>query len=144
MASATVLYTPEVLALTTALAAYRLDDTLMRRSEARSRSCGSTLTLGLAFDAEGRIERVGIRSQACAIGQASAAIFAQAAVGRSAEEIAASAQAVTRWLAGEGALPDWPGLATIAAARDYPGRHGALLLPWNAALQLLSYNAAAG
>lgn len=144
MASATVLYTPEVLALTTALAAYRLDDTFLLRSEARSRSCGSTLTLGLALDAQNRVERVGVRSQACAVGQASAAIFAQAAVGRSTEEIAAAADAVTRWVAGEGTLPDWPGLATIAKARDYPGRHGALLLPWNAALQLLSYRAAAG
>jgi NifU-like protein involved in Fe-S cluster formation len=144
MASATVLYTPDVLALTTALAAYRLDDALTLRSEARSRSCGSTLTLGLALGAEDRVERVGIRSQACAIGQASAAIFAQAAVGRTTEEIAATAHAVTRWVAGEGELPEWPGLVTIAAARDYPGRHGALLLPWNAALQLLSYNAAAG
>lgn len=144
MASATVLYTPEVLALTTALAAYRLDDALTLRSEARSRSCGSTLILGWALDADNRVERVGIRSQACAIGQASAAIFAQAAVGRTGQEIAATAQAVTRWVAGEGERPDWPGLATIAPARDYPGRHGALLLPWNAALQLLSYNASAG
>jgi len=144
MASATVLYTPEVLALTTVLATYRLDDTLVLRSEARSRSCGSTLTLGLALDGQGRVERVGVRSQACAIGQASAAIFAQAALGRSTEEIEAAAHAVTRWLAGEGELPDWPGLVTIAPARDYPGRHGALLLPWNAALQLLSYNAADG
>ena len=144
MASATVLYTPEVLALTTALAAYRLEDALVLRSEARSRSCGSTLTLGLSLDAQDRIERVGVRSQACAIGQASAAIFAQAAVGRSAKEIATTAQAVTRWLSSEGELPDWPGIATIAAARDYPGRHGALLLPWNAALQLLSSHAAAG
>jgi NifU-like protein involved in Fe-S cluster formation len=144
VASATVLYTPEVLALTTVLAAYRLDDALVLRSEARSRSCGSTLTLGLALDAQDRVERVGVRSQACAIGQASAAIFAQAAVGRSTAEIAAAAHAVTRWLAGEGELPDWPGLSAIVAARDYPGRHGALLLPWRAALQLLSSRAAAG
>jgi hypothetical protein len=47
-------------------------------------------------------------------------------------------------VAGEGSLPDWPGLATIAAARDYPGRHGALMLPWTAALQLLSTRDAGG
>jgi NifU-like protein involved in Fe-S cluster formation len=144
MATAAVLYTPEVLALATALAAYRLDDALVLRSEARSRSCGSTLTLGLALGADDRVERVGLRSQACAIGQASAAIFAQDAQGRSAAEIVATAEAVTRWLAGEGSLPDWPGLATIAAARDYPGRHGALMLPWTAALQLLSTRDAGG
>jgi NifU-like protein involved in Fe-S cluster formation len=137
MASTAVLYTPEVLGLATGLAGYRLDDTLPLRAEARSRSCGSTLTLGLALDAQDRVTRVGLRSQACAIGQASAAIFAQGAAGRPAEEIATTARAIEHWLAGEGPMPEWPDLALIAAARDYPGRHGALMLPWNAALQLL-------
>jgi NifU-like protein involved in Fe-S cluster formation len=138
MVSAAVLYTPEVLALATGLARYRLDDALTERAEARSRSCGSTLVLGLDFDEAGRVCRVGLRSQACAIGQASAAIFAQAAEGRSVGEIVAAAQAVALWLAGEGPLPEWPGFAVLAPARDYPGRHGALMLPWTAALQLLS------
>jgi hypothetical protein len=34
-------------------------------------------------------------------------------------------------------LPDWPGLTAIAAARDYPARHGAIMLAWQAARQLL-------
>lgn len=144
MASAAVLYTPEVLGLATGLAAYRLDDTLPMQADARSRSCGSTLTLGLALDADGRVARVGLRSQACAIGQASAAIFAQAAPGRSRDEIVATAHEMERWVAGEGVMPEWPGLSPIAAARDYPGRHGAMLLPWTAALQLLCAPARAG
>ena len=138
MASTAVLYSPEVLGLATGLAAYRLDDTLTLRADARSRSCGSTLTLGLALDEAGRIERVGLRSQACAIGQASAAIFAQGATGRTPEEIVAIGHAMEHWVAGEGPQPDWPNLSLIAVARDYPGRHGAMLLPWTAALQLLS------
>lgn len=137
MASTAVLYTPEVLALATSLAAYRLDEHLPLRGDARSRSCGSTLALGLAVDQGGRITSVGVRSQACAIGQASAAVFAQNAVGRETTEILHAADAVERWLAGQADLPQWPGLAAIAAARDYPGRHGALMLPWNAALQIL-------
>jgi NifU-like protein involved in Fe-S cluster formation len=144
VASATVLYTPQVLALATGLAAFRLDDAMTLRSEARSRSCGSSLTLGLALDQQGTVIRIGLRSQACAIGQASAAIFAQAAAGRSIESLGETAQGVEHWLAGEGAMPDWPGLATIAGARDYPGRHGALMLPWTAVLQLLPTRAAAG
>jgi NifU-like protein involved in Fe-S cluster formation len=144
MASTAVLYTPEVLGLATGLAAYRLDDTLPLRADARSRSCGSTLTLGLALDTDGHIARVGLRSQACAIGQASAAIFAQGAQGRSSDEIVATAHAMERWVAGEGDMPAWPGLALIAAARDFPGRHGAIMLPWTAALQLLCAPARAG
>ena len=138
MASAAVLYTPDVLALATSLAAFRFDEDLQLQADARSRSCGSTLRLGLALDETGRVARVGLRSQACAIGQASAAIFAQASVGRTAQEINATAEAIARWLAGEEEQPDWPGLTTIAAARDFPGRHGALMLPWTAAVQALA------
>lgn len=144
MASAAVLYSPEVLALATGLAAYRLDDELSLRTEARSRSCGSTLTLGLALDADGNVARVGVRSQACAIGQASAAIFAQAAQGRSTRDLTDTAEAMARWIAEKGPMPDWPGLSTIAVARDYPGRHGALMLPWTAVLQLLPTAGEAG
>lgn len=138
MTSTTVLYTPEVLGLATGLAAFPLGDAFVQRAEARSRSCGSTLTLGLELDEGERVAAVGLRSQACAIGQASAAIFAQGAEGRSREEIVEVARSVELWLRGKGALPAWPGLTTIAAARDFPGRHGALMLPWTAALQLLA------
>jgi hypothetical protein len=42
----------------------------------------------------------------------------------------------------EGAeLPDWPDFSLLEAARDYPGRHGALQLPWRAALDALSKEA---
>ena len=135
--SATVLYTPEVLGLATGLAAFPWDETLPLQGEARSKSCGSTIALGLAVDADGRIERVAVRSSACAIGQAAAAIFAGAAGGRGADEVVAADTAIAAWLAGDAALPDWPGLEAIAAARDYPGRHGAIALAWRAARELL-------
>ena len=140
MASAAALYTPEVLGLATGLARFPLGDDLPLRGHARSQSCGSTLELGLALDEE-KIVRIGLRSHACAIGQAAAAIFADAAVGRTRDEIADAERRVAAWLA-HGALPDWPGLAAIARAVDYPARHGAVLLPWRAALGALPSPAA--
>lgn len=137
MASLAKLYTPGVLALATGLAGFRWDPTLPLQGEARSKSCGSTITLGLGLDASGRIDRMGLRSQACAIGQAAAAIFAQAAIGRDAGDIRAADEAIAAWLTGEGELPEWPGFAEIEAARDYPARHGAIRLAWTAARQLL-------
>lgn len=131
------LYTPDVLALAVELAGYPLTDDLPLRADARSTSCGSTIVLGIAIDADGTIGRIGVRSQACAIGQASAAIFAQGVRGRTGAEIHRTGRAVAAWLAGQGALPDWPGLSAIAAARDYPSRHGAVMLPWNAAMRVL-------
>jgi NifU-like protein involved in Fe-S cluster formation len=137
MATTAALYTSEVLALATGLAAYPWDDKLPLKGEARSKSCGSTIALALGVDEAGRIGRVALRSQACAIGQAAAAIFAKAAPGRTAADIREADQAIASWLAGEGDLPDWPGLDAIAAARAYPGRHGAIRLAWQAARDML-------
>jgi len=138
VASATRLYTPEVLALATALAAHPFDPAMPFAGTARSPSCGSTLALSLRLDEAGRIAELGLRPQACAIGQASAAIFAAAVPGRTRADIARAEAQIAAWLAGTGPLPDWPGLGAIAAARDYPARHGAMLLPWRAALDALA------
>lgn len=135
--SAGRLYTPEVLALATTLAGYPWDEDMPFRGSARSKSCGSTVSLGLCLDEAGRIERIGLRAQACAIGQAAAAIFAAGAQGQSRAAIEQGHTALTKWLAGEGPLPAWPGLAAIAAVSDYPARHGAVLLAWKAALDML-------
>jgi NifU-like protein involved in Fe-S cluster formation len=136
MSAAAALYTPEILALATDLARYGLDDELPLRGSARSPSCGSSLDMGLTLDPEGRIARIGLRSHACAIGQAAAAIFAAAAAGRNRAEIADAEARLEAWLAG-GDPPDWPGLALLAPAQAYPGRHGAVMLPWRAALAAL-------
>lgn len=139
MASVAVLYTPEVLGLATSLARFPITDTLDLRGQARSASCGSTLTVALALDDAGKIAQVGLAAHACAIGQAAAAIFAQAAIGQTAQDIRHAEQAIAAWLAGANGddpakRPDWPGLQAIAPAWGYPARHGAILLGWRAAL----------
>lgn len=131
------LYTPEILSLATTLAAWPLDGSLQEQTTVRSRSCGSTLSLGLEKDGDGYITKLGLRTQACAIGQAAAAIFAAGAVGKDAARITATEQELTSWLAGQGPMPEWPGLEALSPARAYPGRHGAILLAWQAAQQLL-------
>lgn len=136
------LYSAELLGLATGLAGYPLTPDLPLRAEARSRSCGSVIALGLALDDDGLIARIGMQVSACAVGQASAALLAKDAAGRDPEAVSAAAQAIADWLAGTGPLPDWPGLAALAPARDHPGRHGALLLPWKAGTAALSQPAA--
>ena len=137
MALATVLYTPQVLSLATSLAKWPWDKAMAFQGEARSPTCGSTVAVGLWLAPDGRIERVGLRVHACAIGQGSAAIFAAAAPGLDRGELLQSEQLIAQWLRGAASLPDWPGLSQIAAARDYSARHGAILLPWKAALAAL-------
>lgn len=142
--SAARLYTPELLALAVDLAKWpRLVEAGLH-GEARSPTCGSTLAMDLAVDASGRIERLGMAVRACAVGQASAAIFAHAAEERTCGDIADALSQLEVWLAGDGPLPDWPGLTPIEPARAYPARHGAMLLPWKAALAALSSTAAKG
>lgn len=144
MSGAERLYTPELLALTLRLAEYPWSDALPLTGGARSKSCGSRLEIGLALDEAGAIERLGLKVHACAVGQATAAIFAAAAPGRGAGEIGNARAAMLAWLSDGGPPPDWPGIEAIAPARSYPARHGAMMLPWDAALAALSSNAASG
>ncbi len=132
------LYSPELLGLATGLADFPLSDHLHLRAEARSRSCGSVIALGLALDDSERVSQIGMQVSACAIGQASAALLARGAIGRDAEAITATADGLAEWLAGAGDLPEWQGIEALTPALAHPGRHGALLLPWKAACIALS------
>lgn len=133
----TKLYTRNILALAVDLADYPRLPSADVRAEARSRTCGGTLTLDLQLDSAGRVDALGLSVSACAIGQAAAAIFAREARGRGAEEMLAAKGEMETWLAGEGDRPHWPGIGALDEARTYPARHGAMLLPWKAAADAL-------
>lgn len=131
--SGTKLYTPELLGLAVALADYPLEPELTMRGEARSRSCGSSVEVGLTLAPDEAICAIGLRVTACAVGQAAAAIFARSARGKTVESLSAALVEIEQWLAGRGPLPTWPGFMTLAPAREHVGRHGAIVLPWRAA-----------
>ena len=141
--SAQRLYTPELLALAVDLAKWPSLDS-GRHGEARSPTCGSTLAVDLELDDAGRVDRLGMKVRACAVGQAAAAIFAHNAVGRDQAELATALAQLEAWLSHDAEVPDWPGIAPLVPARAYPARHGAMLLPWKAALAALSSTVAAG
>lgn len=135
-AAGSALYTPRMLSLALSLAEHPLDLALPLRGEARSRSCGSTVSFAGSVDPQGRIERFGLQVKACAVGQAAAALFAADAEGRTCEQIEAALAELKGWLAG-GPPPSWPGIEAIAPAQPYPGRHDAILLAWRAAAEAL-------
>lgn len=138
MSSAAALYSAEVLALAVRLADFPMSDDLPLKAGARAPVCGSNVEVGLALDDHGKITRLGLKAHACAIGQASAALFAQSALGKSRSEIAIALSEIEAWLAdAEASAPRWPDLSAIAAARSYSARHGAVLLSWKAALAAL-------
>ena len=131
------LYTTEILGLAVELADFPRLAAPHTTAEARSRTCGGTLTLDLQLDGAGRVEAVGLSVSACAIGQAAAAIFAREARGRGPEEMLAALGEIETWLEGGITLPRWPGIGVLDPARAFPARHGAILLPWKAATDAL-------
>jgi len=103
------------------------------RVERHSAVCGSRVAVAVRLDGEGRVAALGQEVQACALGQASAALMGAHAVGRDAAQLARARDELRAFLAGKREEPGpWPGLAVLAAARPYPARHASILLPFEA------------
>ncbi len=130
------LYTRDILRLATAIPHLGLPESAGVRVERRSAVCGSRVAVDVLFDADGRVARFGQELQACALGQASAALLGAEVVGRTGEEIEAARQALADYVTGvREDTGMWPGLHVFAAARAYPARHAAILLPFEAAAE---------
>ena len=102
-----------------------------------SRLCGSSMTVEIAVE-DGRIADYAQRIQACAFGQASAALFAEAAPGRSVAEVEAGRARIEAFLKG-GAAPEgvWSAFGRLEPVREVTARHGAVLLPFETTLAAL-------
>ena len=134
------LYSTELLALAIELADYPFDAAAPAIGHARSRSCGSVIDLS---SSGGSLDDLGLRVSACAVGQASAAIFARESSGMDAAAVAAMVENLGEWLQGQAPSSILPRLELLEPARPHLGRHEAILLPWRAALDALSKTEAA-
>jgi NifU-like protein involved in Fe-S cluster formation len=129
------LYTTEILRLAASLDDPQVLEREDGRADVHSRTCGSKISLTVQLDNERRVERLSMRVEACAFGQASAALLARHSAGRTHHEVSDAMVALSRWLADEHEAPGgWPGIAALAPARTKRGRHGAILLPFRALL----------
>lgn len=104
-----------------------------------SRLCGSSLDLDLCLD-EGKVSDLALEVQACALGQAAASVLAREAIGASPEEIRAGREALHAMLKQGTAMPEgrFAALGVLAPARDYPARHGSIMLAFDAACDALT------
>jgi len=128
------LYTREILRLATSVPHLGPLDPADGRVELRSPACGSRVSVAVRL-ADARVAALGQSVEACAFGQASAALMGEHAIGRAREEVAVALAALTTWLSGDSDDPGpWPDLAVLAPARPKTGRHGAILLPFRALL----------
>jgi NifU-like protein involved in Fe-S cluster formation len=132
------LYTVDILRLAASIPHLRKLAEADGRAEARSPTCGSTVTVAVKLDDAGRVASLGQQVQACAFGQASAAMMGAHAVGRDASEIEQRLAELAAWLDGSRDDPGgWPGLVALAPARPRRARHGAMLLPFRALLSAM-------
>ena len=133
---ATTLYNRDILRLAAAIPHLGRLEHPQASVERRSPVCGSRVIVDLVLDGQGRVAALGQEVKACALGQASAALMAGHAIGRSGAELAAARTALADYLSGRSEQPgDWPGLSAFAEARRFPARHASILLAFEAAAE---------
>ena len=131
-------YTTEILRLAASLGEPRELSAAHGQAEMRSPTCGSRITLTIELDEHRRVRCLSQTVEACAFGQASAALMEQGVTGKSHKETADALLDLSAWLSGVRDDPgDWPGLAVLEPARSRAGRHGAILLPFRTLLAAL-------
>ena len=131
------LYNQQILRLAASVPPPRLAAP-MASVEKRSPICGSRVTVDVALDSQGRLAELGMLVRACALGQASAALFAAHAAGKDAAELAAARDALTAWLAGQGPMPDWPGIELFEPALPHSARHASIRLAFEAGAEAVA------
>ena len=128
-------YTLEILRLAAAIPFLERFEELEGATELRSPTCGSRMRVAVELDWADRVARFRQAVEACAYGQATAALMGGHVIGRSAEEVRAALDELEAWLGGKGDVPAlWPGLDELAPALARKGRHGAILLPFRTLL----------
>jgi NifU-like protein involved in Fe-S cluster formation len=130
------LYTRDILRLAAAIPHLGRLANAQASAEKRAPVCGSSVVIDVTLDGEGRVAALRQEVKACAFGQASAALLGAHVLGRDAAELAAVRDALAAWLSGTRDDPgSWPGLDVLAPARRLSARHGAILLPFQAAAE---------
>ena len=131
------LYSLDVLRLATSLPHNDTLDTPHASATCRAPLCGSEMTVDVALDENTHITGLAIRAKACALGQASAAVLRTKALGQDVAQIRAVSDSLKTALQnGSGDLA-WPELELFRYASDFPARHGAIMLPFDALIAAL-------
>ncbi len=127
------LYNNEILRLATMTAKFHRLANAQASVEKRSPICGSRVTVDVRLDPSGHIDALGLEVRACALGQASAALMAAGAQGRSVDELDQARDALAAFLADKSDDPGaWPGLHIFAPAVPHRARHASILLAFEA------------
>lgn len=132
------LYSGQILALASAIPLQGQLDQPEGRAMKRVLVCGSQISVHLRLK-DARISDFAQEVQACALGQAGAAILGQVVIGRSLPELETARAELAAMLAASAPAPQPPfdGYGILMAARDYPNRHGSILLALDATIEAI-------
>ncbi len=129
------LYSTDILMLSSTLVNSALDtpDGMSRKV---SKLCGSWIEVDIAMDAN-RVSEAALRVQACALGQASAAILKERIIGSTLAELIAARDGLRAMLKNDGPAPTgrFERLALLKGVRAYPARHQSTMLAFEAAVE---------
>lgn len=125
------IYSPELIALSASVPEERRLENANFSAAAISPVCGSKVTIDLSV-AEGRIGDFGFTLEACALTRAVVAMMDRHIRGKTPAEIKEIRAKMESLLRGDVQDSAWPEMPLFAAAKDYPSRHNALMLPFEA------------
>ena len=102
-------------------------------SEKASKLCGSRIVVDVVLK-DGRVADFAQDVQACALGQASAAVLGENVIGASLAELEAARDALKAMLKAGGPAPEgrFADLRALAMIKDYPPRHASTMLAFEA------------
>jgi NifU-like protein involved in Fe-S cluster formation len=105
-------------------------------AEKVAKLCGSRIVVDLVLT-DGQVSDFAQEVQACALGQASAAILGANIIGATVGEIRQARDALRAMLKEAGPAPEgrFADLGVLAPVKDYPARHASTLLAFEAALE---------
>lgn len=123
------LYSREILRRTTQLQHIGRLQAPKGAADRVAKLCGSTVHVEVNLD-EDKVTDFAMEIQACALGQAAAAILSQHVIDAPVAEVFAARDALRHLLKGEGAVfPDrFADLEILKGVKDYPARHASTLL----------------
>lgn len=131
----TDLYNTDILALSAMLRNEALEKP-NGTSRKVSKLCGSWLEIDVMVE-DDIVMQAALRVQACALGQASAAILKESIIGGSLIELQSARNALFAMLkeGGEPPIGRFSKLSVLASVADYPARHTSTMLAFDAAVE---------
>ena len=132
------LYSERILALATELPAPARLDKPDGSVKKRSPLCGSTVTVDVKVQ-NGKISEFAQEVKACALGQASASVIGNSAVGCTIADIQTARDALHDMLKTGASTPAVPfeGLEVLMPAKDFKNRHASIMLSIEATLEAM-------